>query len=555
MSLYKDASLVMLPSAYKDGKLYSIRPTDGSGDFTFSRGTNLSATRVNASQLIEKGRENVLLYSQDFSQGAWSKTNLSLTANQTDPLGGTNAFLFTSTSASGNLFVQSLSNQNKVCSIYAKAGNRSIFAIVNNAYGNGATFNLSAKTAVSSGQGSLAVIEDVGNGWFRCSVYFSSGTQFLVVLSDVNGNGYSNGDTISFFGSQMELGTIATPYIETGASTAQAGILENTPRLDYSGGASCPSLLLEPQRSNFIPHSEHFSDWLLDGNGDGQSVTANYAISPEGVQNAYRLQLSIINGTYSRIRKSVTDSYSGAGVFSVYLKTNDGSTKTISMRWGGSGAVSKTITSEWQRFDVSGTAIYTLAQDHELFIGSAEGDSDVVDLSIYGAMQESGNFSTSYIPTYGVSQTRAEESATTASSDLISTQAFTMFFEHKALGISGTSWAYALEMADGSDEIEFYVNGGFGMNIYLGGNGGYIFGASSNDGYRAGLASKVALSYDGDKLSYFINGSLYNSATGVSFSDVNTYLNLRSSRNIALKQSLVFPTALTDSEAIALTTI
>jgi hypothetical protein len=26
MSLYKDASLVMIPSAYKDGKLYSIRP-------------------------------------------------------------------------------------------------------------------------------------------------------------------------------------------------------------------------------------------------------------------------------------------------------------------------------------------------------------------------------------------------------------------------------------------------------------------------------------------------------------------------------------------------
>ena len=28
------------------------------GDFTFSRGSNLSATRVNSSQLIEKGREN-----------------------------------------------------------------------------------------------------------------------------------------------------------------------------------------------------------------------------------------------------------------------------------------------------------------------------------------------------------------------------------------------------------------------------------------------------------------------------------------------------------------
>jgi hypothetical protein len=49
MSLFDDASLAMIPSAYKDGKLYSIKPTDGSGDFTFSRGSsNLAATRVNS---------------------------------------------------------------------------------------------------------------------------------------------------------------------------------------------------------------------------------------------------------------------------------------------------------------------------------------------------------------------------------------------------------------------------------------------------------------------------------------------------------------------------
>ena len=56
----------MIPSAYKDGKLYSIRPTDGSGDFTFSRGSNLAATRVDVNGLIEKGRENLLLQSNQF---------------------------------------------------------------------------------------------------------------------------------------------------------------------------------------------------------------------------------------------------------------------------------------------------------------------------------------------------------------------------------------------------------------------------------------------------------------------------------------------------------
>ena len=44
-------SLAMIPSGYKDGKVYSVLPSNGDGDFTFSRGSN--ATRVNSSGLIE----------------------------------------------------------------------------------------------------------------------------------------------------------------------------------------------------------------------------------------------------------------------------------------------------------------------------------------------------------------------------------------------------------------------------------------------------------------------------------------------------------------------
>ena len=52
MSIYKSSSLAMIPTAYKDGKLYSVRPNDGAGDFTFSRGSNLAATRVDVTGLI-----------------------------------------------------------------------------------------------------------------------------------------------------------------------------------------------------------------------------------------------------------------------------------------------------------------------------------------------------------------------------------------------------------------------------------------------------------------------------------------------------------------------
>jgi hypothetical protein len=50
-------SLAMIPSGYKAGKLYSVLPQDGTGDFTVSR--NSVATRVNKEGLIEEMGVNV----------------------------------------------------------------------------------------------------------------------------------------------------------------------------------------------------------------------------------------------------------------------------------------------------------------------------------------------------------------------------------------------------------------------------------------------------------------------------------------------------------------
>jgi hypothetical protein len=75
MDFYEEASLVMVPSGYKDQKVYSSVPDDGSGDLTFSR-SNDTATRVGPDGLIEKVRTNVLTYSNDFSNAAWTKTTI-----------------------------------------------------------------------------------------------------------------------------------------------------------------------------------------------------------------------------------------------------------------------------------------------------------------------------------------------------------------------------------------------------------------------------------------------------------------------------------------------
>jgi len=75
MSFFDDASLVMIPSGYKDQKVYSVKPIDGTGDLTFTR-SNDTASRVNSSGLIEKVRQN-----QYYKSTAFTTSSLYATYN------------------------------------------------------------------------------------------------------------------------------------------------------------------------------------------------------------------------------------------------------------------------------------------------------------------------------------------------------------------------------------------------------------------------------------------------------------------------------------------
>ena len=299
MSLLNKASLIQIPSGYKDGTLYSAKPTNGDGDFTFSRGSNLAATRVNSDGLIEKGRENLLLQSNQFDT-TWSNVNTTETSGQAGYDGSSDAWLLEKSASAGYLRQNIASSNLQTYSIYAKAGTLNWIVlesvVVGNSYfdlENGVVGNASASLIDKN-------IESVGNGWYRCSItYNATISQVRIFPADGNGNVSGTSGNILIQNSQLEAGLIATDVIETGASTAQAGILEDMPRLDYSGEATCPSLLLEPQRSNLYLHSEYISNF-------SGTETFNSAISPEGVSNAVLLTKT------SDSDQSVNISWSGA---------------------------------------------------------------------------------------------------------------------------------------------------------------------------------------------------------------------------------------------------
>jgi hypothetical protein len=137
-------------------------------------------------------------------------------------------------------------------------------------------------------------ITSLGSGWYRCSIsvnLVNSPSIYLLLLMERMTS--ASVEFVYIQDVQLEQGLVARDYIETTTTALYGGITDNVPRLDYTD-SSCPALLLEPQRTNKIEQSEYFSGtyWAKTANGSGIApvVTQNYAVSPEGLQNASRVQ-------------------------------------------------------------------------------------------------------------------------------------------------------------------------------------------------------------------------------------------------------------------------
>ena len=539
-SIYDKASLVLIPSGTKTSKVYSQKPTNGDGDFTFSRST--AATRVNASGNIEKETQNLLTRSKSLNiiSGGWGLSNA--TSDTAADFDGGNA----ANELTGTGFIyQPLTGFSGVhtFSVYVKAGTWEGVRIRIDIASNSpqAYFNLSTGVLYSGANYIDAQITDVGNDWYRITITGNVVSPNNLRIYPVDTTSVGGTGNIILYKAQGEQGLVARDYIETTTTAIYGGITDNVPRLDYTD-SSCPALLLEPQRTNIVAQSEYFDSWAKIGT---PTITTNYGTSPEGIQNSTRLQ----GVAGDRIYLGVTGA-SATYTYSIYAKGSG----TIKLRDNsGSYYLEISLNSEWTRYDYSFTTSFTNIQ---IQIVSATADAE-----IYGTQVEAGSYATSYIPTYGSAVTRnQDDNGLSNVADLIGQTEGTMFFEGS---VEHTPQNVSIMNFDRSTQysVSFLKASNDKINAFVYNGGSSLFNIVSP---AISGRFKCAIAYKSGDTAFYVNGTqigvnttTFTPAAGLDEIYIGSYSSpyFAYDHPVECNQALVFKTRLSNEELATLTTI
>ena len=241
-------SISMIPSGYKQNKVYSVLPTNGDGDLDFAR-TSV-ATRINENGLIEEmgtgvprldysngscpslllepQSTNLITYPLSFDNSYWTKSGATVAGGFSAPSvdNPTSAYkLVEDTSNGSHQCTFTLTSGYSIgdsltFSFYVKKSERNSIIIYSQQLGKGVNFNLQngsfGSDAFNNGYPENYESELVSENWYRISI---SGEVVSVVASSRiyltttdNNNSYQGDGTsgVYIFGAQMEKQPYAT---------------------------------------------------------------------------------------------------------------------------------------------------------------------------------------------------------------------------------------------------------------------------------------------------------------------------------------------------------
>jgi hypothetical protein len=381
----------------------------------------------------------------------------------------------------------------------------------------------------------------------------------------VTPNGYKASTLYSVI-PNTTLGDMTVVRATTATRVNSAGLIEsvanNVPRLDYSNG-TCPSILVEPQRSNNFQYSSQFDNayWTKVA----ATVTANNIVSPSGIQDAEKVEFNsgYINGTATVAdNQTYTISFFAkkgtANLFQISEAFYVGTTVAFDLNTG-------TVTSGTGSIEDYGNGWYRCSMQFTYGVGQVVSSWVIRNyqagyIYIWGAQLEAGSYPTSYIPTTSAAVTRnADVISKTGISALIGQTEGTIF------------WDIYVETPTATDNenILNIDNGSFGNTIYILKGGGATLTAEMYSGGSAQASFtktsivkgryKCAIAYANNNTAFFVNGvqvgSTDTSCTVPATSRFQMGQGALGASVGNINSVVLFPTRLTNAELASLTTL
>ena len=502
--------------------------------------------------------KNLLGYTQEFDNAAWTKTTATITANTAAGPDGY-ATADTVTAAAANAVIGQA------------------WVSVTAPY----TFSIWMKRV--SGSGTIEI--NGGASWSTASI--TSEWQRISVTQNVTAGVPSvgirigtSGDVIQVWGAQLSNSASVDPYVynpqAAPTSTAYYG-----PRFDYNPVTlAANGLLIEEQRTNLQTYSEQFNNAAGWGVGASTAVTTNVAVAPNGTTTANKVAETTTTASFS-ITAGATPVINTTYTFSVYGKAAERSWLILNIFTGvastwtwynisngtlgtiGSGATAsiQDVGNGWYRCLLTVTTAASGSPNAALWCSNANNSITYAGTAgngilVWGAQVEAGSFATSYIPTVASQVTRAADNASMLGDNFATwfNASQGTFYAQFDVAATTTATGMAITSADNNATNGYlFYKGSLSATLttYAGANSASVGNLTIN------TAAKSAIAYDGTNNAGVLNGASPVAITAVAVTTPTQFLLGRSYAGLQLSGHIrsisYYPTRLPNATLVSIT--
>lgn len=267
--------------------------------------------------LIEEQRVNIFQYSEEFDNAAWTKTNATISANQAIAPNGTltaDELIYDNGSTTGRIvesFNSASQNTDYTLSCFVKNNGLNISSLRFYSVETGfiqTEFDLRDGSITSTTSGASSSIVDYGNGWFRVTLTFNTGSAATSKQTQICRNAFQGDGTLSFYvwGAQLEEGAFPTSYIPTSGSS-----VTRSADLATMGPVTGTNLILQSE------------DISTTWSTFRASITTNDIVAPDGLTTADKL-VEDTNNDRHRVSQTITKASGQINyVYSFYAKADE----------------------------------------------------------------------------------------------------------------------------------------------------------------------------------------------------------------------------------------